>query len=186
MRVEEAMSKNPSLRWLFVHLPIDPDSSDLPNVKALPHFASSMLVAAGGIAGSLARAWIGTMLPHQNPSWPWSTLTVNTAGSGLLAFMLITMIERFPRARIPLPLIGTGLIGGFTTFSTFAVDFVQMSHGGHLLLGAGYVITTLFATALAAFFGLTFARAIHRLADREGFLRRVHHAMHRDSELSSG
>lgn len=170
------MSRSSRLRWLFVRLPVDPDAPSRPCARPLPIAVSALLVAAGGVAGSLARAWIGVAVPHPTGGWPWSTVIVNLVGSGLLAFFLVMLVERFPLARVPRPLIGTGVTGGFTTFSTFAVDFVQLSHGGRPALAGLYVVVTLVVTGAAAVLGLFAARASDRILDRQRWWRRVNHA----------
>ena len=78
-----------------------------------------LLVAAGGALGSLARAGVGVTLPHEPGSWGWATLLVNAVGAALL----MALLARRPGDRVRLAL-GTGALGGFTTFSGFAVDAV--------------------------------------------------------------
>ena len=170
------MSTKPTLRWLFVRLPVDPDAPS-PNANPpLSHPLAGLLVALGGVAGSLARAAIGSAFPHHTAAWPWSTVIVNIAGSGALAFLLVVLLERFPAARLARPLLGTGFMGGFTTFSTFAVDVVQLSHGGRPQLSGLYILVTLAGTGAAAVGGVFLARATDRLADRQRWARRIEHA----------
>jgi CrcB protein len=170
------MPTKPTLRWLFVRLPVDPDAPSSRADPPLPTALAVLLVAVGGVAGSLGRAAIGRAIPHPSAGWPWSTIVVNVVGSALLALLLVTLLERFPSARIPRPLIGTGLIGGFTTFSTFSVDVVQLAHAGRPALAGLYIAVTLAGTALAAVTGVLLARAVDRLGDQERWARRVHHA----------
>lgn len=178
------MSKSPSLQWLFVRLPVDPDVADLLNLGPLSTTTAATLVAIGGVAGSLLRASVGSAVAHPTTGWPWSTVIVNVVGSGALAFVLVLLLERFPRARLPRPLIGTGLIGGFTTFSTFAVDTVHLSRGGRPVMAVLYVVATLIGTGLAAVAGLCAARAFDRLHDQQRWARRVHHALSPDAEAN--
>ena len=140
---------------LFARLPVDPDIGG-----GLSEPVAALLVMLGGVVGSLGRAGMSVLVPHATGSWPWSTLIVNVAGSGSLAFLLVVLAVRLPLARAPRMLVGTGLIGGFTTFSTFAVDVVGLSHGGRALLAAVYVLATVGATLAAAGLGLVTARAL--------------------------
>jgi CrcB protein len=145
-----------SAHGLFARLPVDPDRGTLPGPVA------ALLVMLGGVVGSLARAGIAAAVPHASGAWPWSTLIVNVVGSGSLAFLLAILPARLPLAQVPRMLLGTGLIGGFTTFSTFAVDVVNLSHGGERALALGYVLATM-ATSLAAVgLGLQAARTLVR------------------------
>ena len=172
------MSRGQSLHWLFVRLPLDPDAPSRPCAAPLPWPKSTALVTVGGIAGSLARAWIAKALPHSSSAWPWSTLAVNVIGSGVLAFSVVVLIERYPLMRFPWPLIGTGLIGGFTTFSTFALDAFKLGHNGRLDVAIAYVGATLAATVVAALAGFFGGRALDRLLDRERWRRRIRHAVY--------
>jgi CrcB protein len=87
-----------------------------------------LLVALGGAAGTLARYGLGTLVDTQ--SLPWLTVCINVAGSFLLGFVVATAVW-FPReVRIGL---AVGLLGGFTTFSTFSVDvFLELEQGDAL------------------------------------------------------
>jgi CrcB protein len=140
---------------LFARLPVDPDVA---GPRAEP--VAALLVAVGGVLGSLGRAGMSVVVPHATGTWPWSTLIVNVAGSGALAFLVVALSLRLPLTRAPRMLLGTGLIGGFTTFSTFAVDVVDLSHGGEHVLAAGYVLATVAGTLAAAGIGLAGARAL--------------------------
>ena len=103
-----------------------------------------LLVAAGGVAGGLARYAVGVALPHEPGQWPWSTLVVNAVGAALLCALLVRV--RDPRVRL---LVGTGVLGAFTTFSGFAVDAVLLADAGRPTLAATYVVVSL-ATLLGA------------------------------------
>lgn len=157
------------LPWatLFARLPIDPNVEGDVSTPPLGQAATAAAVAAGGVAGSLSRAWVSLALPHPSSQWPWSTLVVNWSGSALLAFLLVMLTERFPRSRLPRPLLGTGVLGGYTTFSTFSVDVVQMARHGHGLLAGGYVLASVAGGGACAVVAIASARAVDRLGDRQ-------------------
>jgi CrcB protein len=136
---------------------------------------------AGGIAGSLARAWVAEAYPHSAATWPWSTVIVNVVGSGALGLLLVLLMERFPTSRNLRPLFATGVLGGFTTFSTFAVDAVQMAHAGRTGLAGLYVLVTLIGTTAAALLGMLVGRTADRLTDRDRWERRIRVALDRGS-----
>ena len=100
---------------------------------------------AGGIAGTLARALVVEALPHDPGQWPWATLLVNVAG----AFVLGLVAARgFGRA-----LIGQGLCGALTTFSTFQLELLQMLDEGRTGLALAYAAASLTAGLAAAELG---------------------------------
>ena len=85
--------------------------------------------------GALGRAGAGALLPHEPGTWAWSTLLVNALGAALLCALLTAV--RDARARL---LLGTGVLGSFTTFSAFAVDAVLLADAGRPAMGAAYVL----------------------------------------------
>ncbi|MEK7410542.1 MAG: CrcB family protein, partial [Actinomycetota bacterium] len=80
-----------------------------------------------GALGTLARYGISTAFPVTPQQIPWATLVINLSGSFLLGFML-SVVERLPPNRFVRPFLAVGVLGGFTTFSTFAVEVVQLFH----------------------------------------------------------
>ena len=81
-----------------------------------------LLVALGGAAGSLARWAVGAALQEPTGSFSWSLLVVNTTGSALLGALVVVLATRRPGSRRLRPLLGTGVLGGWTTFSAAALD----------------------------------------------------------------
>ena len=171
-------SRRPSLRTLVVRLPVDPDI-DVDSHGALPRLRRApamLLVAAGGVAGSLARAGVTDAIPVAAHGWPTATLLVNTTGSFVLALLLAMLHERWPTAAWPRPLFGTGFCGGFTTFSTFAVEVTVRAGNGSPLLATAYVVLSVLLSLLAALAGVACARTAARLVDQPAWSRRVDHA----------
>ena len=83
------------------------------------------VIGVGGALGTLARYGIATTFPVAPQQFPWATLAINLSGSFLLGFMLAAT-ERLPPNRFLRPFLAVGVLGGFTTFSTFAVEVVQL------------------------------------------------------------
>jgi CrcB protein len=165
----------PPIRLLVARLPIDPDVGAAEDAPLGPA-AQLALVAVGGVAGTLLRAGLASGSSPWAGAQPWSTLAINVVGSLLLAMLLATIHERYPRARVARPLLGTGFCGGFTTFSTFAVDFAAYAHDGRPQLAAGYLLGSVFGSLVAAVIGVVLVRAVLRLSQRPEVLRRAEHA----------
>lgn len=115
------------------------------------------LVAAGGAAGGLLRAAVGEVVPHQPGTWGWSTLLVNAVGAFALAALLSALARR-PSERVRL-LVGTGVLGAFTTFSGFVLDAVLLADAGRPAAAVAYVLTSLVTLVGAAVLGV---RLVHR------------------------
>jgi CrcB protein len=164
-----------SLRALVGALPVDPDldgvGEQLRRRRAVP------MVALGGILGSLARVGLTTAIPVAARGWPTATLTVNMLGSFALGGLLTTLHEVWPANRWARPLLGTGFCGGFTTFSTFAVEFTTRAGSGRALLAAAYVVLSVIGSVLGAAAGVLITRATARLANRHAWRRRIDHAL---------
>jgi len=111
-------------------------------------------VFAGGTAGALARAGVADALPAQPGHWPWATFLVNVAGALALGYFTTRLTERLPQSAYRRPLLGTGLCGALTTFSTMQVELLRMLDGGRVALAAGYaaasIVAGLAAVALAS------------------------------------
>lgn len=108
-----------------------------------------LVVALGGAAGALARYAVGVLLPHGSSSLPVATLVVNVVG----CFLLGVLVAGWPDARWLRPFLGTGVLGGFTTFSTFALEGDRLVDRAPLV-AALYVGLTLVLGLGAAWTGL--------------------------------
>ncbi|BCJ44028.1 hypothetical protein GCM10010168_68310 [Actinoplanes ianthinogenes] len=79
-------------------------------------------VSAGGVLGALTRYAIGAAWPHTPNDFPWSTWLINVSGCFLIG-ILFTLLARFrPEHRLTRLFLGTGVLGGYTTFSTAEVE----------------------------------------------------------------
>jgi fluoride exporter len=107
-----------------------------------------LAVAVGGGAGATARYAAEVAWPTPSGDFPWTILVVNAGGSALIGVLLVLITEAWTAHRILRPLIGTGFLGGFTTFSTFAVE-TRALLDGHAEVAAAYVVGTVLSVLLA-------------------------------------
>ena len=117
------------------------------------------LAALGGVLGALARWGVATALPHPSGGWPWATLLVNVTGCLLIGVLLAVLLARFPSSPWLRPFLATGVLGGYTTYSTFAVDTIALVDAGRPALAVGYVVASVLGGVLAVVAGLLVGRA---------------------------
>jgi fluoride exporter len=113
-----------------------------------------LLAALGGALGSLARWTIAQALPRSSGNWPWATLTVNLAGCLLIGVLLAVLAARRPDDEHLRTFLGTGVLGGFTTFSAFAVEVADLLRAGAPVIAAGYVAVSVIGGLIAVAVGL--------------------------------
>jgi CrcB protein len=117
------------------------------------------VIALGGVIGSLARYGLAEGFPHAVGSFPWATFATNVAGCFLIGILLALLTPlSHPLLR---PFLGTGILGGFTTFSTFAVDTDKLLPD-HAVLALAYFFGTLAAALLATVLGELTVTAVRR------------------------
>jgi CrcB protein len=120
-------------------------------------------IFAGGAAGALARVAVSRALPAGAAAWPWATFAVNVAGAFLLGFFATRLQERLPPSTYRRPLLGTGLCGGLTTFSTMQVEAFDMIDAGRVLLAAAYLVSSFAAGFAAVWIATAAVRRVRRL-----------------------
>ncbi len=106
-------------------------------------------IFAGGFAGAVLRALVVEWIPHDPGRWPWATFAVNVAGAMALAWLVTRLQERLPLSAYRRPLLGTGLCGALTTFSTMQVELLDMLDAGHAALALAYAAASI-AVGIAA------------------------------------
>ncbi|QDQ15099.1 fluoride efflux transporter FluC [Streptomyces spectabilis] len=147
--------------------PIDPDL-DVPvpaGGRAQDRGRAPVLaaVAAGGAAGAGARYGAALLWPTATAAFPWTTLVVNALGCAVIGVFMVLVTEVWNAHRLVRPFFGTGVLGGFTTFSTYAVDIQRLIGDGHARTALAYLALTPLA-ALAAVW--TAAAATRRVLSR--------------------
>ena len=145
-------------------IPFDPDAQN-GRIVTRERLIVLGLIFAGGSVGTAARVAISSAFHTQG--WPWATFWINIAGAAILALVLEFVAAFGPdtgwRRRVRLGM-GTGVLGGFTTYSAFGVEVAQMARSGAIWVGAGYAAASVALGVTAAFFaGRIGRRAFGRL-----------------------
>ena len=121
----------------------------------MSHARSAALVLLGGALGTLGRHGVAQWWAVPSASWPWPTFVVNIAGSLVLGMV----VARVTRPDDPRRLfVGTGLLGGFTTYSAFAVETDQLFRDDRFTLALLYPTVTVALGVVAAVAGMLLAR----------------------------
>ena len=115
-------------------------------------------IACGGALGTLARYGIARAVVTSATGLPWATLIVNVAGSFVLGLAVALIVGRWPHDRWLRPLVAVGFCGGFTTFSTFAIEIDQRVRHGHTSTAVIYLVVSVVAGLAAALAGAALAR----------------------------
>ena len=117
-------------------------------------------VFVGGALGTLARAVLATVAAPYPDQWPWATFVVNIVGAFLLGYFTTRLLERLPLSSYRRPLLGTGLCGGLTTFSTMQVETLRMIEHHHYGLAAAYTVGSIAAGLVAVYVASAWVRRV--------------------------
>lgn len=120
------------------------------------------VVAVGGALGALARWAVGIAWPAAHGGFPTSTMLINIIGCLLMGVLVVHVVEVREAHHLVRPFLGVGVLGGFTTFSTFSYDTQQLLSTGHLGTALGYLAATVIGSVGAAALGLAVARRTTR------------------------
>lgn len=108
-----------------------------------------LVLFIGGGLGTLCRYLTYQMYNKLEFMFPFGTLTVNVVGSFLIGFLSVLLLNKFHLSQLYQALILTGFLGGFTTFSTFNLDILNLMQEGHILRAIVYILLS-FALGLIA------------------------------------
>jgi CrcB protein len=117
-------------------------------------------VFVGGALGTLARAALATLAAPDPGRWPWPTFIVNIVGAFLLGYFTTRLLERLPVSSYRRPLLGTGVCGGLTTFSTMQVETIKMLEHQDYGLAAGYTAASIAAGLIALYLATALVRRV--------------------------
>lgn len=129
---------------------------------ARPRLEATVLVAvsAGGAAGSAARYLIGQQWPAAVGTFPASTLAINVLGCALIGLLMVLVTEVWTGQRLLRPFLGTGVLGGFTTFSAYTVDTQRLLAGAHFGTAFLYLVLTVIGALVAVWMTTTATRRL--------------------------
>ncbi|MEU6288069.1 CrcB family protein [Streptomyces sp. NPDC015140] len=116
------------------------------------------VVALGGGAGAAARYAAALWWPTRSGGFPWTTFWVNVAGCAAMGVLMVAVTEVWDVHRLVRPFLGTGVLGGFTTFSTYAADIRGLLADGHPGTGLAYLAATPLAALTAVWLASWAAR----------------------------
>ena len=121
------------------------------------------VVALGGMLGATARYAIARAVPTHAGQFPWATFWTNLSGSLVLGALVVVLVARAPSGRYVRPFLATGVIGAYTTMSTYLVETALLIKDGHAVTGLLYGVGSLAAGIGLAAVGVTVARGlVHR------------------------
>ncbi len=147
-----------------VEMPIDPDVDlRIPRQRrelTRRHGPVLGVIALGGGLGALARYGLARLWPAAPGHFPWATFITNVAGCFLIGVLMVLITEVWTAHRLVRPFLGTGILGGFTTFSTYAVEFHNLLRPNTIGLAFGYLAGTLAAALLATTAGVWLVRKV--------------------------
>ncbi|GAA0226338.1 CrcB family protein [Cryptosporangium japonicum] len=113
------------------------------------------VVSAGGVIGALARYGLSVAWPHGPGQFAWSTFVVNVSGCLLMGVLMVVLTEVYPNQRLVRPFLGVGVLGGYTTFSTYVIDVGHNATSGAAAIGLAYFLATVIAALVAVWAGAT-------------------------------
>jgi CrcB protein len=125
------------------------------------------VIAIGGMLGATVRFKLSEVLPTEAGHFPWATFWTNLSGSFLLGFLLVVLLERYPPTRYLRPFLATGILGAFTTMSTFTVETALLLKDGHAATASLYGLGSVVAGVFLAYAGIVAGRATSQRHPRQ-------------------
>jgi fluoride exporter len=151
-------------------LPTDPDVDlrkpwQRMELRRAP-WAVLSVISAGGILGAWARHALALAWPYRPDQFPWATLVTNVSGCLLIGVLMVLITDVWAGHRLLRPFLGVGILGGYTTFSTYAVDVQQMVAAGVAGTALVYLAGTLVAALAAVYTGISLTRLATGISSR--------------------
>lgn len=148
-------------------VPEDPDDAEAAmSVPARPGARSGRqwpvvaAVALGGAIGACGRYGASLLWTTAPGGFPWTTLLVNVVGCAVIGVFMVVISDVWAAHRLVRPFFGTGVLGGFTTFSTYAVEIEQLVDSGRARAGVAYLGLTLLAALTAVWSAVWLTRRV--------------------------
>jgi CrcB protein len=118
------------------------------------------VIAVGGVLGSWIRWRLSVWFPVASGAFPTTTLAINLVGSALIGVVLVLFLDRQPPRLLTHSFVGTGILGAFTTFSTFTVESAELLRQSKPLTAFAYVIVSVGGGVLVAVMSMHLTRRI--------------------------
>jgi fluoride exporter len=155
-------------------LPVDPDLTDGTDVFGRAagrvgrhrRWDIALVIGAGGAVGGGARWGLTQAWPPAQGGFPWATFVENVTGCLVLGALMVFLLDVWRPSRYARPFLGIGVLGGFTTFSTYTADARALILDGQGLLALAYLFGTLFVALAASWTGLVLARTAAGITPR--------------------
>jgi fluoride exporter len=148
------------------HGPVDPDIDvHLPEQRQellRTHGAVLAVISAGGALGALGRYGLTLAIPVLPGRFPLATFLINVVGCLLIGILMVLITEVYPTHPLLRPFLGVGVLGGFTTFSTYANEVRALLSPGWAMTALAYLSGTVAAALLAAWSGVWLTRLATR------------------------
>ena len=120
-----------------------------------------LAIAGGGAAGAVLRFWTSSLVHARlGQDFPYGTLVVNVLGSLLMGFLYILLLERLSLGPEWRAVLLIGLLGAFTTFSTFSIETLNLIEAGFLLRASVNVVASVVLCIMAAWLGVILGRQL--------------------------
>lgn len=135
-----------------------------PSPAVRPRWDVLLVISAGGALGSLARWGVGEAWPWSGNSFPVATFVVNVSGGFALGVLMVLVLDVWPARRYLRPFLGVGVLGGYTTFSTYMLETRELLADGRLSTAAAYLGGSVLVGLAAVWLGVAATRLSVRLA----------------------
>jgi CrcB protein len=142
---------------------VDPDllvAGGAETAQPWPGWDVLAAVSVGGALGATARYGLALAVPTAAQGWPWPTFIANVGGSLLLGALTALALAWFPQHPLVRPLLGVGVLGSFTTYSTFVVEIDTRLGQGQMAMAVAYGLGSVIAGVGAAAAGLGMGRRL--------------------------
>ena len=123
------------------------------------------VIALGGMLGASARHGLELPWTASPEQWPWATLVTNASGCVLIGMLMVQVVEVGRAHPLLRPFLGVGLLGGYTTFSTYAAQTRSLWAHGRPEVSLLYLFLTPVLALAGVVLGVVVARALHRLRE---------------------